>query len=50
MLDVRINQQAHTFAFYDPARLQQDIAAELELCTSFYETNLVVLPSVPPPI
>ena len=48
VLDVRINQQAHTFTFYDPIRLQQDIAAELELGTSFYETNLVVLPSVTP--
>lgn len=25
--DVRINRQAHTFAFYDLTRLQQDIAA-----------------------
>ena len=48
MLDVRINQQAHTFTFYDSIRLQQDIAAKLELGTSFYETNLVVLPSVTP--
>lgn len=46
VLDVRINQQAHTFAFYDPARLQQDIAAERELGIPFYEANLVVLPSV----
>lgn len=48
VLDVRINQQAHTFTFYDPARLQQDIAAELKLDTSFYKTNLVVLSSVTP--
>ena len=27
-------------------RLQQDIAAELELGAAFYETRLVVLPSV----
>ena len=46
VLDVRINEQAHTFAFYDPIRLQQDIVAELELGISFYEANLVVLPSV----
>ena len=46
MLDVRINQQAHTFTFYDSIRLQQDIAAELELGPPFYETNLVVLLSL----
>lgn len=46
VLDVRINQQAHTFTFYDPIRLQQDITAELERDSPFYEANLVVLPSV----
>ena len=48
VLDAVINQQAHTFTFYDPVRLQQDIAAELELGAAFYETRLVVLPSVTP--
>ena len=46
VLDCIINQQTHTFTFYDPARLQQDIAAELERNSPFYEANLVVLPSV----
>ena len=46
VLNIRINQRAHTLTFYDPVRLQQDIAAELELGTPFYEANLVVLPSL----
>lgn len=48
VLDCIINQQTHTFAFYDPTRPQQDIAAELERDSPFYEANLVVLPSVTP--
>ncbi len=41
-----VDQRRYRVTFYDSARLAQDIADELKTAQVFFESNLVVVPSV----